>query len=834
MGVSVLLPVLLLFEISVGLSNALVLRSLRISLSTKTLHFSQVAVFDVAGTNVAPVGSCTSRTFHTWPGRGKGVCALVIDGTLAVRGDPQLYYHSTGSAPHWVKIDLGVDVDASKIVIYNRDKNDCCDGRIIGAKIKLFDAADRELIEFTSDGSQAQSLVLPVATPAPPTQAPPTLVPTPAPPTPAPPTLVPTPIPPTPAPLTPIPPTAVPTAVPPTAVPPTPVTPIPETLPPTSAPTTIPTAVPTLATIPTAQPTSQPTAQPIITAVPAAVGLPMATALPSLAPKLPKEFAIEEEKREQVQKTNNIASAVSFFTMSGSGASTASRLNVLSSFSCLVDDVDLEEGEKLDFTFHPTGVSLTFGGSARGYITGALIMNPLLMVGMAFLLVLVAAVAHFSLKTPWRYAFGHLRTPGVLYIPYLFLLQGTSLVAARALFYPKGSILTATVGGVILVLCLTSPLVLYLKVLRKVSGTSIQVPDPRLVLTSDLDSDESVKQLTGKKASLYRFVFGSTVWVSREAEFRFAERYGIVFEVYKEGKTWFAIFEPSVMLVLSLFSAWQPGNNELLCNFRNALLCLLFLVFMMVVLFARPFSAPMDNLLASLVSTMVFLAILFMTVRIWSHQSQDSTLSDLAAWFLLLAAIVVLVKCIWDAGTYFCDVFLLARRKVAGRVLHNQDNDINSEHLKNMENLDDFHDSLSRSYNNFSTESPFEYQRPLRRSPTFKIKHPLLSGSVVNTALDDSSLVSAIKCDDSMLELKSTFTLKRPLLRHDTLPTIASSDDATTNQVSDNDDVSKRLGSSYLGCRPLLSNLSILERDGFSCFDPPSITVDSPATKVAI
>ena len=570
---------------------------------------------------------------------------------------------------------------------------------------------------------------------------------------------LPTPVP-TPSPPTPRPATAVPTAVPTTSVP--------IAVPTTSVPTSVPTAIPTISVAATLLPaTSQPlTQQPIpkLTITPVVVTVTNQIKSPASS----GVFAIEETKRETIQVTNNVATVVSFVSISGAGAGSSSRLHVLSSFGCVVEDIDLEEEQKLDFEFHPTGLSLTFGGSTRGYINGALIMNPLLMTAAAALLTIVAGAVRFFTGLSWERSFGSLRTPGVLYIPYLFLLQGTSLVASRTLFYPKGSISSGILGGIILMICLSSPMLLYLKVLRRISAESIQIADPRLVASSGV-------QLEGPKAIVYRFVFGSSVWISQERDSKFAEKYGNVFESYKSGKTWFPICEPLTILALSLLSAWQPGADEIFCNVRNALICFLFFIFMATVLLVRPYSTPLDNLLSSTVAIFLFSAVLFMTVRIWSHQSENGTLAKVSAWFLLASAIIVLIKCVWDAATYFCDVCLLARRRVARKVL--------------------FKSSMD------SEKILFDHTESLNLSNSFL---PLTGCEVYTALVDEGSLGTSSR--SLFQNVSPTFGVKNPLLENSLL---AESEDDRSSQKAE--DIMKYLTNGYVGCRPLLLNSELLD-----------------------
>ena len=467
----------------------------------------------------------------------------------------------------------------------------------------------------------------------------------------------------------------------------------------TDLPTAVPTSVSTVVVIPTGFPTSVPTTS--TTVVPTALPLKDITTdspstrttvspntsfvilvsnspspevgIPSVEPSNEPTLVIgstsllNEEQRTHVRGIANTAGIGSVVAVSPGAAGAAARVLLLTSFGCSVEDVDIEENDQLDVEFHPTRVAFSFAGNGRKYIVAALIMNPILLLSMAALLVIITSLVHYTAGIPWECAFGNMRTPGVLYIPYLFLLQGTCLVAAKEVFHPKGSVMASLLGVCVLIACVSSPIIIYFKILIKVSANSCQISDPRLH-SQNSESSEVVKQLRGTKAYVYRFVFGNAIWISRHSESSFTEKYGLIFECYRHGKVWFAILEPSIMISLSLFSAWQPGDDNVWCNMRNTLITLMFFSYFSLVVMFRPYSSTMDNCLATALSIMMFIAVLFMTVGIWINQTNESTLFKTAASCLLLSALLVIIKCIWDACTYLCDVFWLARRKLARKI----------------------------------------------------------------------------------------------------------------------------------------------------------------------
>ena len=352
--------------------------------------------------------------------------------------------------------------------------------------------------------------------------------------------------------------------------------------------------------------------------------------------------------------------ASSTAAITGTGA--AGRLAVLKNFGCEVDDVDLSEGEPLDWEFHPTGVAL--GNSTRKYMKGALVMNPVLLIALLLLLSVISAVLHSCMHVPMKQAFGNARTPGLLYIPYLFLLQGTSLVSARMAFYPSDEAAGVVFGAwVMLVACVTSPALLYFFLLRKVKTEAYQIADPVLYPRDDIPT----KLYSGRKATLYKFVYGDKVWVSGNAEGCFVERFGAVFECYREGYVTFPVVELSLMNFLSILSAWRPSDSTQ-CNIRNTFVCLMFFAFLAVLCFLRPYSSIFDNGMAMLLAACMFFAVLLMTIGLWVGAASTTTWFVFAANLLLISAFLLLIKALWDLFSYGMDIWL--GRKSGARQVH--------------------------------------------------------------------------------------------------------------------------------------------------------------------
>ena len=346
----------------------------------------------------------------------------------------------------------------------------------------------------------------------------------------------------------------------------------------------------------------------------------------------------------------------------GGAAGNAGKLTVLNSFGCEMDDVDVGD-EKLDWEFYPLVFPL---GTSRGkYKVAAMVMNPLLIFCIGLIALAVSVVTQMTLGYNKERSLGLARFPGVLYVPYLFLLQGTSLVSTQVVFdasrHSGGVVVFA---AVVLAACLASPAALYFFVLRKVTLNAELFPDPAIY--GNPGTDEK-----GPRANslLYKFAFGRDIWVSRDSYF--SERYGICFENLRPGCLWYIVAELLCILLLSLLSGWKP-TTKATCDTRNFSISAMLVVFFLAAAIKRPFIAPMDNFVAIAMSSCMALAVIGMSIAIHAEMPKESHLYSVCLMFLLAAALLIILKCIWDFVLYAMDV-CIARRSGArdlARELH--------------------------------------------------------------------------------------------------------------------------------------------------------------------
>ena len=119
------------------------------------LQIAQLAVIDSNGVNVALGKPTTSGS--QWPGTTSGV---IVDGDLRSRNHNMQYHsyynYSTGRWEHEgeaaVTINLGGDFDITRVVYFNRA--DCCQDRIIGAKVTLYNMNGAYVADKTISSGQ--------------------------------------------------------------------------------------------------------------------------------------------------------------------------------------------------------------------------------------------------------------------------------------------------------------------------------------------------------------------------------------------------------------------------------------------------------------------------------------------------------------------------------------------------------------------------------------------------------------------------------------------------------------------------------------------------------
>eukprot|EP01062_Namystynia_karyoxenos_P012489 TRINITY_DN14492_c0_g1_i1.p1 TRINITY_DN14492_c0_g1~~TRINITY_DN14492_c0_g1_i1.p1 ORF type:complete len:1170 (+),score=138.46 TRINITY_DN14492_c0_g1_i1:50-3559(+) len=527
----------------------------------------------------------------------------------------------------------------------------------------------------------------PTAGPAQPTSVPTSLLPTPAAPTAAPsaPSTAspatpapPTPAPPTPAPPTPAPPTTAPlTPAPATAQPRTPAPPTPAPAPPTSAPaepvSAAPHAQPSAAprspvSASTLPPTSGPSPRPRL---PVLHLTPVPTPwTPSPPTPAPPQTGIGEDEQETTRTvlsagTGGVLAAGALGQAVGA-APNAGKIAVLLKMSCKVDDLDLDSAEPIDWELHP--VRKGVGNHPNRYFAGAVLWNSIIVALMLLVLTAFAGAQVRSCGLRWVLALGNVRCPGVAWIPYLFLLQGISLSGAHMAFKPQGSPrAVAAVGWLTMLATVIVPTGMWLLVLRESRFRAVRIPNPRTAPEPEVKADVYVRgeevpapegdlpaarprgasqgpPLTGWRRRLHIFTFGRFLWVSTGA--CFVERFGVLFEAYREGMQYFAIIEQAHIVGLSLFASWET-DDKAQCTVRNALIVLILLLYAGALIWKRPYGSLLENGVSCIMASLLCVAVVLLAIGM-AAGTGTSLVFHFAAAMLMTATALLVLKAVFD------------------------------------------------------------------------------------------------------------------------------------------------------------------------------------------
>eukprot|EP01062_Namystynia_karyoxenos_P066891 TRINITY_DN60807_c0_g1_i1.p1 TRINITY_DN60807_c0_g1~~TRINITY_DN60807_c0_g1_i1.p1 ORF type:complete len:1414 (+),score=159.63 TRINITY_DN60807_c0_g1_i1:70-4311(+) len=429
---------------------------------------------------------------------------------------------------------------------------------------------------------------------------------------------------------------------------------------PTAGPKVVPTAPPSAspsdppATIaPSGAPSAPPEPAPSVSPSRAAAA-PTAppSAAPTASPTIFKLTGLTKSEKEVVEQSTKVAAAATAVT----GSPGAGRLAVIMNLDCSIEDVDLG-AEPLDFEFHPVGVGI--GTNDNKYFKGAILFNALLVLGVGAVFGLLALAQVQICQTPVLKAMGNVKCPGMAFVPYMFLLQGTSLAACNLGFRPLYA-MEGLYGWCILLICVASPGLLWWLLLREKRFWAQVAEDPRLDAEAGIEQYKETGQspprvLEGWQRQVYVAFFGPRIWVSKENSPHFCERYGVIFESYKEGRIWFVLCEIGQILAVSILSVWRP-DGPTACHLRNAIMSFVLFALWAAQMWFRPYLSRVDHVLQGLLNFMSFLAVLLMTIALASSESTGEGLMAVAAQLLFWSAILLMFKVVYDFALFAMDM----------------------------------------------------------------------------------------------------------------------------------------------------------------------------------
>ena len=243
------------------------------------------------------------------------------------------------------------------------------------------------------------------------------------------------------------------------------------------------------------------------------------------------------------------------------------------------------------------------------------------------------------------------------------------MAAANLAFTPSDAPLPVAVfGAVSLALCVATPFALWYSILRRSRFHALCVQDPFLSRSAAEQLGMSGQLLYGVKRRLYIFAYGTLVWVRTDDEPTgvFVEQYGVLFEQYRPGMHCFALVEMASIIVVALISVLKPHTTTT-CTLRNLAVVATLAVYFLLLLCWRPYNARLDHLTTLIASGSTLLAVVFMTVVLMmkgSPEGLSSVLMNMAGVLLVVSAVAVFFKGIYDIVLYVLDIFI-ERRKTA-------------------------------------------------------------------------------------------------------------------------------------------------------------------------
>eukprot|EP01062_Namystynia_karyoxenos_P079269 TRINITY_DN8324_c0_g1_i6.p1 TRINITY_DN8324_c0_g1~~TRINITY_DN8324_c0_g1_i6.p1 ORF type:complete len:1340 (+),score=121.92 TRINITY_DN8324_c0_g1_i6:78-4022(+) len=324
--------------------------------------------------------------------------------------------------------------------------------------------------------------------------------------------------------------------------------------------------------------------------------LPLHLALGSEAPRSPPTAGPTASRQQQRQALHDAAggAVATAEAVSRVAGPAGSRVAILLVLNCLVDDLDLEENERIDLEFHPLRAPL--GSHHQRYFVGAIFFNTLITVAVTLALcaaVIVRGRMHGGRGIPMDVnAQAAFRFPSFPFIPYEYLAQGTALSAANCAFFPSRGAPGTQLLGIFTLFALASslPLIWW----RCLSGAHLQA-----TVTRDHWMSEREGSWGPWRRRAYHLVYGRGVWASMGV--KYTERYGLLFESYGPGKEWWLIPEVGHLIVIALFAAWRPGDR-FACDARNFLVTGMLLLYLMGLIYSRPFLSPLVLMLQAAVA----------------------------------------------------------------------------------------------------------------------------------------------------------------------------------------------------------------------------------------
>ena len=420
-------------------------------------------------------------------------------------------------------------------------------------------------------------------------------------------------------------PTSAPTDVPPTP-PPTPVpgvftitkappqaTPLPPTVAPTPAPTAAPTSAPTeVPGTPTPQ-TEEPALQALMTISP--------------------EVRVDTTP-PAVRAVGETIGGAAIVGLSAGAALGGQRLLMALGTECGKEDD--RSHDQLPFNLHPTRLSI--GDTDLSFHVGAIIGN-IFVITLGFTLVhlvvctLLKRLPCLPLRNTMEVQ-GFLRFPAVTMFLFFFLLQGTSLAAAR-LAFSGGSY--ALLGAGTFLMCLGFMGAVYW-ILQSVHKQALYY------------QDETVTPCQS-------YFVGEGEWLSLSNNF--IDRFGVMFRRFAPHATKFVLYDMSLSVGMSLASAVKAKTMKE-CGHKRMAMAVMTVLYCVLLVFVKPFAHKRNNHSEIVGQVLQTIGLVLIAAGFYSEDRAHWTF-DAGTYTILLAMMFLLLKTIGD-GMAFLFVQLKGRR----------------------------------------------------------------------------------------------------------------------------------------------------------------------------
>eukprot|EP00662_Eupelagonemidae_sp_cell21_P000698 gene698-62709_t len=157
--------------------------------------------------------------------------------------------------------------------------------------------------------------------------------------------------------------------------------------------------------------------------------------------------------------------------------------------------------------------------------------------------------------------------------------------------------------------------------------------------------------LQGNRRRAYILVFGESVWAARGHKDKyFCMQYGIAFDGTKY--RYWVLVEMAFVALLSGLVGWRPIGNFTECCVSNIITCVAICLFFLVTAALRPYNAPIENAVTSVINLLNAAAAAMMTAAFMHHgEGWSARVSDAAADVLVAASVIGLTVAAYGDGS---------------------------------------------------------------------------------------------------------------------------------------------------------------------------------------